>query len=300
MFSWLIRNISKINRKRPIIKRENLVFPKTAIVTIASHGMIKIEKKSHYNVSDFPSFTVPDGMQIIKYSEVPPGTCNFMTDDKLDEYVNLILEKKLDKLTFENAYQVMKEKIVPEFMELKKEIVHEQIESRTKSTTQSKYINSHDNGYLSNMYYEGETMLNKSYTRENDEAHVAYDWQIVLLNMVGQPDLINLVLIDKGIGTSHHDSTPVIYIGDIVNFLKKQGVEKIIFFDYSCSNFINVKFDPELTEDPINNPFDLEIRHQSLFIKKVLKDLRLVGGRKNTIKKSSNKRKTTKRLCKKT
>jgi hypothetical protein len=166
------------SRKEPKKRRERqslIRYPETAIISIASHGMIQLEQKSSHGMEDIPILIVPEGLRIIKYSEIPPGTCNMMTDDKLDEYIEYILEQKLDimfqqlldsgsseDVAFEYIFSIVKN-MVPKFMEMKQEIVTEQMRLRSaeKGADVTKYIYTHDKGYLTGLFHEGDTMLNK-------------------------------------------------------------------------------------------------------------------------------------------
>lgn len=265
--------------------RPRFSYPETAIVTIASHGLIKLERKPSYTLADVPKFTVPAGMKIIKYSEVPPGTCNMMTDDKLDEYIEYISLQELDKQNMRDAFDIVQD-MVPTFKEKKQEIVTGQIRLRSaeKDKDINTYVHSYDKGYLTGLFNAGDTMLNKTYTTEVEWRHVLYDWQIVLLNAVGQPDLFKLLSPE---GRRHHGDSGHITLEQMVMHLRENGVRNIVLFDFSCSNYLDSEF--EDISEPMTG-------HGARLWKEGMIEQHFFGGRKRKTKsRKSNKKRRSNR-----
>jgi hypothetical protein len=264
-------------------------YPETAIVSVASHGLIKLERKTEkkpaYALNDIPKFKVPDATTIIKYSEIPPGTCNMMTDDKLNEYVEYILAQDLESKPVSEAFEIIQDMANTGFRELKKEIVSQQqnLTLVEKNPVSTQFVNTYEHGYLTRMFKHGDIMLNKSYVTETAGRHVVNDWQIVLLNYIGQPDLFQLLA-----GRTHHDDDRMITLEQIVLHLKENGVKNIILFDFSCSNYADENF------EDINEPTQ---DHGARLLRNSMIDLGLFGGRRRRTKnrKSNKKRRSTKK-----
>lgn len=265
--------------------RPRFIYPETAIVTIASHGLIKLERKPSYTLEDVPKFTVPSGMKIIKYSEVPPGTCNMMTDDKLDEYIEYISLQELDKQNMRDAFDIVQD-MVPTFKEKKQEIVTGQIRLRSaeKDAQSTTYVHTYDTGYLTGLFNAGDTMLNKTYTTEVEGRHVLYDWQIVLLNAIGQPDLFKLLSPE---GRRHHGDSGEITLEQMVMHLRENGVRNIVLFDFSCSNYLDSEF--EDVSEPMTG-------HGARLWKEGMIEQHFFGGRRRKTKsRKSNKKRRSNR-----
>lgn len=278
--NWFLSFIR--SRDKPEIRAATTEFsypyPETAIVSIASHGLIKLKRKPSYTFADVPKFTVPAGMNIIKYSEIPPGTCNMMTDDKLNEYIEYILIQELDKKNIEHAFDIVQD-MVPIFKAKKQEIVTGQrLRSSEKHDAQtSTYVHTYDSGYLTGLFKEGQPMLNKTYTTEVEGRHVLYDWQVVLLNAVGQPDLFKILSTRR-----HHGDSGEITLKQIVMHLRENGVRNIVLFDFSCSNYLDPEFDD--VSEPMTG-------HGARLWKKGMIEQQFFGGRKRKTKSRKTKSK---------
>jgi len=254
-------------------------YPKTVILTMATHGSIELKHKSNtveqkdflYDLIDMPTFVVPYGMTITKYSEVPPGTCNIMTSEKIAEYIDDVIKPRLSNFPISNMrgsiqiYNYAKS-IVENFPTQKRELVDELLNENRRAISRGepdqdlrKFVHTYDNGYLLRQFRSGNIMLNKSYSRDNVDAHDVYDWQMQLLNVDGAPDLIREI-----IGRSHYGHTEPVKLEKIVNYLKDRGVRNIILLDFSCSNFLNENYIEDLEEDNIGNPFDIIIQERDL------------------------------------
>jgi len=286
--SW-IRSFTNSRLERAEREEPKGRYPETAIISVASHGLIKlerkIEKKPAYTLVDIPKFEVPAGITIIKYSEIPPGTCNMMTDDKLNEYVEYILLQDLESKSVNEAFEIVQDMANTGFRELKQEIVSEQqnLTLAEKNPVSSQFVNTYEHGYLTRMSKTGDIMLNKSYITETAGRHVVNDWQIVLLNYIGQPDLFQLLA-----GRTHHDDDRMITLEQIVLHLKEKGVKNIILFDFSCSNYADENF------EDINEPTK---DHGARLLRNSMIDIGLFGGRRRRTKnrKSNKKRRSNKK-----
>jgi hypothetical protein len=295
------------------MSKKMIKYPKTVILTIATHGSIEVDHKPKtsetkeigYELIDMPTFVVPDGMTITKYSEVPPGTCNIMTSEKIAEYIEEVIKPQLIDRPITNikssinVYNYAKS-IVREFPIYKREIVDELLNENRRAISRGetdkelrKFVHTYDNGYLLRQFKSGNVMLNKTYSRDNVDAHDTYDWQIQLLNVDGAPDLICEIL-----GRSHYGDTEPVKLEQIVNYLKDREVSNIILLDFSCSNFINKNYNPELDEDDNNNPFDVVIPERDLrkLRNAMIRDGYFGGKRRFTRRKNQVYRKTKKQI----
>jgi hypothetical protein len=279
-------------------------YPEVAVISVATHGLIRIPHKKAsdiYDKNDMPMFDIPTGIAVTKYSEIPPGTCNMMTDWKLKEYIDEVVSPVINEKTFtQNNEEILRivSNLSADFKKRKKEIVKlEVIEHSTARKTGEidgiiqKYVYTEDSGYLVSQFRPGTTMLNKTYTRDNTEAHDTYDWQIIVLNMTGQPDLVREL-----VGSAHYGDTEYITTEMIVNFLKSKGVKHVIFLDFSCSNFVNANFDIEKDASPTSNPFDIDItNHNIVPLRREMIANSLFGGKKRKTKRTRRRNKTKKR-----
>ena len=198
-------------------------YPETAIISITSHGTVIMRKGDTFPV---------ENIEIVKYADVPPGTCNVMPERTAIDANRFISEnrKRLEDSTIDEAYTLVKEEMVPFFKELKKPIVRGNMGE--EDPTVATYVHTHDHGYLTEVYREGDRMLNKTYTTEVERRH-GFDWQISWLNAPGQPDIFQSIM-----GRRHHGNSGELDMKTIVAYLQELGVRKIIFFDFSCSNCV--------------------------------------------------------------
>jgi hypothetical protein len=214
-----------------------MVFPETVVLSITLHGRMSVENGA------VTTFTVPDGMRIIKVSAVAPGVCNVTTEKEI-ETANASIRNVFDSP--ELSYEEKESKLASLVQSLKT------LESDTTATIRSQLkkeedldmrnmLRYMDKGFSIVQYESGKTMINKEFGRSDGEGVKSVDdYKITVLNAEGQPDLHSIIVSGRSGATMTRGSTKsegefLLRLSTIVTFLQKEGVKNILLFDFSCS-----------------------------------------------------------------
>jgi hypothetical protein len=276
----------------------SIVYPKRVILSNFTHGSITLKKDGTEK-----TFVMPEGIYVKRARSSVPGVCNFISGDVNAYFVRTInsYKKKLEKMPFENVDREFKifldvfkkydkedtlESLKP-MLQKRATITAEEIGVETEEekadylTEVKKYVDTYDSFFKISTYLPGDIVVDKLFTRTNEEVvntPSAKAWVCVLVNLPGSPDLFTLMVPQTRRGTIN------IYLSQVINFLKKKGVEEIIIFDNSCSVFMD-KDDEQ--------PSDRDIRHRRRTIAYVpASSTGKFGGK--TKKRSRQKRRKTK------
>jgi hypothetical protein len=214
-----------------------MVFPETMVLSITLHGRMSVENGA------ITTFTVPDGMRIIKVSAVAPGVCNVTTAEEM-KTANASIREVFDSPQL--TYEEKESKLASLVQSLKT------LESDTTATIRSQLkreedvdmrnmLRYMDKGFSIVQYESGKTMINKEFGRSDGEGLESVDdYKITALNAEGQPDLHSLIVSERSGATMTRASTKsegefLLRLSTIVTFLQKRGVKNILLFDFSCS-----------------------------------------------------------------
>lgn len=226
---------------------DSIEYPKTAIIAITTDGFIKTDDEPPYNAI---TFNVPDGLSIIKYSEVPADVCSFFDSESITNYVEFIktkcdsIETADDKETFiETNIGAVFKKQTNMFVDY----IKKHPEESTEPEKHIKLLKHYKLGNKTNIFKSGEAMVNKGYFADKtDHASIVpnHNHKILLLNVDEIPDLFdNVKVIDRGL--------ELVNLEDLVLFLKERGVECVVIFDFTCNETGRDHGDNE--EEFINN-----------------------------------------------
>ena len=214
-------------------------FPETVILSVTVHGTIYPE-----NDTLMPTFKVPEGMRIKKISAVAPGVCNVTSETQIAKINRSILSAFKNPVLYEDVDSKLPP-LIQSFKQLEKsEVVP--ILKDTKSTISEKekdFIHHTDKGYSNREYLAGQEMIQKRYSRSVGEGiDDANDFKITALNVVGQPDMLSLVISGRSGATTTRASEIeegqyMVRLSTFVEFLKERNVKNIVLFDFSCSDF---------------------------------------------------------------
>jgi len=214
-------------------------FPETVILSVTVHGTIYPE-----NDTLMPTFKVPEGMRIKKISAVAPGVCNVTSETQIAKINRSILSAFKNPVLYEDVDSKLPP-LIQSFKQLEKsEVVP--ILKDTKSTISEKekdFIHHTDKGYSNREYLAGQEMIQKRYSRSVGEGtNDANDFKITALNVVGQPDMLSLVISGRSGATTTRASEIeegqyMVRLSTFVEFLKERNVKNIVLFDFSCSDF---------------------------------------------------------------
>jgi hypothetical protein len=212
-------------------------FPETVVLSITVHGLMSVENGA------VTTFTVPDGMRIIKISAVAPGVCNVTTESEI-ETANASIRKVF------GSPQLRYEDIEPKLASLVQSLktleydttptIRSQLKGE-KNTDMSNFLRHTDKGFSIVNYESGKTMINKEFGRSDGEGvENVDDYKITAINAVGQPDIHSLIVSERPGATMTRASTKsegdfLLRLSTIVTFLKEKGVKNIVLFDFSCS-----------------------------------------------------------------
>jgi len=249
-------------------------FPETVILSVTVHGTIYPE-----NDTLIPTFKVPEGMRIKKISAVAPGVCNVTSETQIAK-INISILSAFEKLV---KYEDIVSKLPPlieSFKQLEKSEVLPILKD-AKSTISEKekgFIDHTDKGYTTREYLAGQEILQKRYSRSVGEGtNDANDFKITALNVVGQPDMLSLVISGRlGATTTRaseiEEGQYMVRLSTFVEFLQEKGVKNIVLFDFSCSDFPGL--DPR------------DVRAQGMDAKR----RKLNGGKKTETRRRKNRR----------
>jgi len=236
-------------------------YPKSVIVVITCHGVIQIEKSNNQP----KLFKIPNDMKIVKLSAVTPGVCNMTIDDDVNEFIDLILDKKKKKEMKEGLENP--EKYAKTLGELYKKIEKETVENLYTESPDSNtilrktFIQHRDKSYKIVTYNQKHpNMINKEYVRnnKNEQNSSKWDYGIYCLNVNGKPDLITKIK-----GRTYRDKDTSIFLNEIIDFLHQQGVKEVTLIDLSCSNF-EYEYDENNSESSISERNTRSIRSNIL------------------------------------
>ncbi len=275
-------------------KREGIHFPKRLIIANFTHGTIMVNKDGTEK-----TFVVPPNIKIKRAWASVPGACNFVSYDTNALFANYIENSKerLETIPFESVdaefnvfLSKFKEADKKETLKQMSNIVKEKnnilelgdeedIDTLKKATD---YVHNFDKFFQLTTYLPGDVVVDKLFTRTNPEVinkTKGREWVMLMINMQGiGNDLITLMRQQTRFGTRD------IYLSEIIEYLISEGVEEIIFFDNSCSSFMNID------ETAITDDREIRARRRSLLSKSSSTKF---GGKKG--KKSHKKRKINKK-----
>jgi hypothetical protein len=214
-----------------------MVFPETVVLSITLHGRMSVENGA------VTTFTVPQGMRIIKVSAVTPGVCNVTTESEIEK-ANASIRKVFGSPQL--RYEEIESKLASLVQSLKT------LESDTTATIRSQLktqkdevminmLRYTDKGFRVVQYESGKTMINKEFGRSDGEGvESVEDYKITALNAMGQPDLHSNIVSERSGATMTRGSTKsegefLLRLSTIVTFLQERGVKNILLFDFSCS-----------------------------------------------------------------
>jgi len=213
---------------------DSIEYPKTAIIAITTDGFIKTDDESPYNAI---TFNVPDGLSIIKYSEVPVDVCSFFDSESITNYVQFIKTKcdSIDSIETADDKKIFIETQIGSVFKKQTDMFVDYIKKHPdESSEPEKHIQLlkyYKLGNKTNIFKSGEAMVNKGYFADKtDYASIVpnHNHKILLLNADQMPDLFDKVkVIDRGL--------ELVNLEDLVLFLKDRGVECVVVFDFTCN-----------------------------------------------------------------
>lgn len=232
------------------------VFPKKVILAITTHGSIPVSKGTH------SILRVPDNMKITKINATSYGICNMLHPTSVDNYIkelNNIKPSIIKSNNIEEYYETMQ----PVIKFLVKE-EQEKIIPQLQKTSNIKYKERYQNmeyiyqrknqlSYKISVFNPNEDLINKVYERSSEDKITTNDFVIKVLNVVGQPDLMNILSTKSSYkGKDGKDKTEEkIRLNTIIEYLRSQGVEEVVIIDSSCSNLFDEETDKWLSEREI-------------------------------------------------
>ena len=279
-------------------KREGIHFPKRLIIANFSHGSITIQEDGTEK-----TFVVPPNMKIKRAWASVPGVCNFITSETNALFTNYIenSRKRLETIPFDSVdaeFNVFLSKFkeadkkdtlkeLTDMVKSKKDILKSGDESQIDTLMEAeRYINNFDKFFQITTYLPGDVVVDKLFSRTNAEAinkTKGREWVMLMINMSGiGNDLLTLMIKQTRFGNNK------IYLSQIIEYLQSEGVEEIIFFDNSCSTFMD-------EEDNEFNDREIRARRRSLLSKSSSTKFGGKKGKKSYKKRKINKKNKSKR-----
>ena len=232
------------------------VFPKKVILAITTHGSIPVSKGTHRILR------VPENMKITKINATSYGICNMLHPTSVDDYI-----KELNKI----IPSIMKSNDMDEYYETMQPVIkflvkeeQQKIIPQLQKTSHIKYKERYQNmeyiyqrknelSYKISVFNSNDDLINKVYERSSEDKITINDFVIKALNVVGQPDLMNILSTKSSYkGKDGKDETEEkIKLNIIIEYLKSKGVEEVVIIDSSCSNLFDEETDTWLSEREI-------------------------------------------------
>jgi hypothetical protein len=218
-----------------------------AIVAITTHGCIQVYKDKEHDIFEPIRMDTITGMEVISLNVVTPSVPNLLPTELVDSAIRIVKdettpEKFNNSTTKENMVQLVG-KIKNELKKNDTQPQEVEIEFKNKNT---EYTNDEEivayRQHIDSMYtiydYSTRFPLNKQFYRaNNDTLGKMYDWKIILLSDENEPDLMEE--LHHNISALRNSKTrkenSIIYLSDIINYLRKKGKKKVIIVDFSCS-----------------------------------------------------------------
>jgi hypothetical protein len=219
-------------------------FSKSVYVVISVHGSTQLDP--FLTEPEIRTFTVPAGINVIDIMASPPGAINMVCHNSLKGLSNVISNaiETLDEDTKENLDNI--EVLVPIVSDIKNKLKAHDLgllnayntpsQGDTDIAQAQELQHTWDNRFNMGFYQAGDELLNKQYTYDKTDTHTHWlDNKIQVFNIPEQDedfDVLEHFLVD-----SISERYFIINKGNIINFLQENGVENVVFFDLSCSNF---------------------------------------------------------------
>lgn len=218
-----------------------------AIIAITTHGCIQVYKDKQHDILEPIRMDTITGMEVISLNVVTPSVPNLLPTEVVDSAIRIVKdettpEKFNNSTTKENMVKIVG-KIKNELKKIDTQPQEVEIEFKNKNT---EYTNDEEivayRQHIDSMYtiydYSTRTPLNKQFYRaNNDTLGKMYDWKIILLSNENEPDLMEELHhnISALRNTTTRKENSIIYLSDIINYLRKKGKKKVIIVDFSCS-----------------------------------------------------------------
>jgi len=234
-------------------------YPDVAIILVTSHGTVKINP----NTQQPYTFTIPENTSITLLNAVTPGVCNFWDTDDTNDFA----KKLLIKLKNKEEIKILRENpnvFINSLVEILKGYDVKMINDLYKKQKnkdneydpdEEQFIYHHNKSYVLRSYKQGDNLINKEFSRNNrtEQNESVWNFKILVMNKLGVPDVIREIH-----GRNNQDENSYVTFEEIVNYLKNDGVENIIFLDLSCSNFVETTSGPQsrlgdIDDDEENN-----------------------------------------------
>jgi hypothetical protein len=281
--------MATIYKPTATIERQGIVYPERVILANLSHGAIIVDKTENPK-----TFVMPEGISMKRGYASVPGICNFISSSNNVTLVAEINKKRrdLERTAFSSLDLIIKP-LLDEFKKndqvaIAKSVTSDVINMRKGREDFDKDYERYHYGYNKfwnlSTYMPGDTVINKKFERTNSET-TRREWRCLFLNSGGaEIDILTLMRPQL-----RGDANTFVYLSDIVNYLKSNGVKEIIMFDFSCSPFLN-----ENNEDFTEEERKIRFMRNNIMISNLPGKY---GGKKQKSlrKRKQNKRKKTKR-----
>jgi len=218
-----------------------------AIVAITTHGCIQVYKDKKHDIFEPIRMDTITGMEVISLNVVTPSVPNLLPTEVVDSAIKIVKDETTPE-KFNNS--TTKENMLKLVGKIKNELKNndtqpQEVENEFKNKN-AEYTNDEEivayRQHIDSMYtiydYSTRFPLNKQFYRaNNDTLGKMYDWKIILLSEENEPDLMEELHhnISALRNTNTRKENSIIYLSDIIDYLKKNGKKKVIIVDFSCS-----------------------------------------------------------------
>jgi hypothetical protein len=227
------------------------MLPRKVILVITTHGCVQVNN-NHEPVE----MIVPEGMKIVKISATGLGEVNYL-EAAIEPPIIEKIQYNTTSLLVANSKQdyvhILRD-IIDFIKEKEIESMRPTPKTKTKTKTKTKktkkpidpdvanYLNQRKNklNHRVSFFNSNDRLMDKEFFRtitcneddpDDDIDRCGYDYKINMVNVDGNPNLLTMMPPVK------NDRYYTVKLHDIVDYLKNAGVQEIIIFDFSCSNF---------------------------------------------------------------
>jgi hypothetical protein len=270
---------------------------KPLILIATTHGCVPCDSLGMYN-----TINVPNGMEFVKISIAYSGKRCAFNSRLMNTYISMInyfnpllISKNLNDNSYDLLLKILNNQIFKRIKDDQKKMLEYAINSnkfKVGIDDEGEYVTT--GGFKVHILKSGSLIANKLYQRQFGDKR-GNDFSIVELEKpesktLGPPilkpveNLPDLFSIKYPHETYSHDFTQSVRLNDILNYYVSIGITRLIFFDFTCSSFLD-GLNHCCDESRIN-----EIRDMNIYIP--------TGGKKYKIKSHKIKKRKIKKIRK--
>jgi len=233
--------------------------PPTVILSITTHGQIPVGKFKYKDIEGYAEkiTTIPDGMELIKFTISPRGVVNCANINSTEQMTDIIIDNAeyLKLFQSRDVNHSINNDMIPEIKKINKhitEVVEKKMNDRQMINEQDykhkkAFLNTATEGFNTFHNTGGDNIINKIYSRDlyetgpsdhNDmKISVIDKYSVKNYKKNGEPifpDLLDTIGIQNDMYYYKYTTTE-----DILYYYYNKGIKRVIIFDFTCSVYVD-------------------------------------------------------------